>query len=236
MVDAISRQVVLDALDEIETEIAEGRGFQYSKWRRYFLELPSEQLSISVENDNNLQQSCNNVATDTISRRLAIDKLAAYIYHAFKDFYRIGLHRKTLTPEQCRRVARNVLAEVPFAQPYTDEEIQKIQDLEQAQFAKIHELAYQEGKADAMQWIPFRSRPMTEEEKEMHPDIDSILDCKLPDDGQMILVTIEIDGRRWVNYDEYYEDGGSYLDSGYEICTEATAWMPLPEPYKEDDK
>ena len=81
-------------------------------------------------------------------------------------------------------------------------------------------------------WIPFKTRPMTEEEKEMHPDMDSILDCKLPDDGQAILVTIEIDGRRWVSYDEYYEDGGSYLYSGYEICTEATAWMPLPEPYK----
>ena len=53
---------------------------------------------------------------DTISRQLAIDKFAAYIYHAFKDFYRIGLHRKTLTPEQCRRVARNVLAEVPSVQ------------------------------------------------------------------------------------------------------------------------
>lgn len=54
---------------------------------------------------------------DTIIRQLAIDKFAAYIYQAFKDFYRIGLHRKTLTPEQCRRVARNVLAEVPSAQP-----------------------------------------------------------------------------------------------------------------------
>lgn len=41
----------------------------------------------------------------------------------------------------------------PSAQPYTDEEIQKIQDLEQAQFYKIHDLAYQEGKADAMRWI-----------------------------------------------------------------------------------
>lgn len=93
---------------------------------------------------------------------------------------------------------------------------------------EIYDIEYQ-------RWIPFRSRPMTEEEKEMHPDMDGILDCKLPNDGQAIFVTIEIDGRRWVNYDEYYEDGGSYLDSGYEICTEATAWMPLPEPYKEDD-
>lgn len=34
-----------------------------------------------------------------------------------------------------------------FAQP---EDVQKIQDLEQAQFDKIRELAYQEGKADAV--------------------------------------------------------------------------------------
>ena len=91
---------------------------------------------------------------------------------------------------------------------------------------EIYDIEYQP-------WIPFKTRPLTEEEKEEHPEWDCILDCKHPDDGQAILVTIEIDGRRWVNYDEYYEDGGSYLDSGYEICTEATAWMPLPEPYKE---
>ena len=41
----------------------------------------------------------------------------------------------------------------PSAQPYTDEEIQKIQELEEAQFYKIHDLAYQEGIADAMQYI-----------------------------------------------------------------------------------
>ena len=41
----------------------------------------------------------------------------------------------------------------PSARPYTDEEIQKIQDLEQTQFYKIHDLAYQEGIADAMQYI-----------------------------------------------------------------------------------
>ena len=39
---------------------------------------------------------------------------------------------------------------LPSAQPYTDEEIQKMQDIEQAQLDKIRELAYQDGKADAM--------------------------------------------------------------------------------------
>ena len=82
-------------------------------------------------------------------------------------------------------------------------------------------------------WIPFKTRPLTEEEKEEHPEWDCILDCKLPDDGQAILVSINLRGHEYVRCDEFYSDDGSYLDSGYEIGTEAVAWMPLPEPYRE---
>ena len=85
-------------------------------------------------------------------------------------------------------------------------------------------------------WIPFKTRPLTEEEKEEHPEWDGILDCKLPDDGQRILVNVSVRGHESVQYDEFYTDDGSYLDSGYEIGTEATAWMPLPEPPKENEK
>lgn len=81
-------------------------------------------------------------------------------------------------------------------------------------------------------WIPFTTRPLTEEEKEEHSEWDSILDCKLPDDGQRILISVSVRGHERVQYDEFYTDDGSYLDSGYEIGTEAVAWMPLPEPYK----
>lgn len=83
------------------------------------------------------------------------------------------------------------------------------------------------------QWIPFKTRPLTEEEKEDYPGWDSILDCKLPDDGQMILVSINLHGHERVQYDEFFADGGCYLDSGYELGAEAIAWMPLPEPYAE---
>ena len=83
-------------------------------------------------------------------------------------------------------------------------------------------------------WIPFKTRPLTKEEKEEHPEWDGILDCKLPDDGQRILVSVSVRGHESVQYDEFYTDDGSYLDSGYEIGTEATAWMPLPEPYREE--
>ena len=41
MKDLIEREIILDALDEIESEVADGDGFQYEKWRRYFCELPS---------------------------------------------------------------------------------------------------------------------------------------------------------------------------------------------------
>ena len=84
----------------------------------------------------------------------------------------------------------------------------------------------------AQQWIPFKTRPLTEEEKEEHPEWDFILDCPLPDDGQRILVNIQYKGHEAVQLDEYYDDDGSYLDSGYEIGTEANAWKPLPEPWK----
>ena len=83
-------------------------------------------------------------------------------------------------------------------------------------------------------WIPFKTRPLTKEEKKEHPEWDGILDCKLPDDGQRILVSVSVRGHESVQYDEFYTDDGSYLDSGYEIGTEATAWMPLPEPYREE--
>lgn len=91
-------------------------------------------------------------------------------------------------------------------------------------------------ESNAQQWIPFKTRPLTEEEKEEHPKWDFILDCPLPDDGQRILVNIKYKGHEAVQLDEYYDDDGSYLDSGYEIGTEANAWMPLPEPWKGEEQ
>ena len=93
--------------------------------------------------------------------------------------------------------------------------------------------AAEKKQMEKQRWIPFTTRPLTEEEKEAYPEWDSILDCKLPDDGQRILVSVSVRGHEHVQYDEFYTDDGCYLDSGYEIGTEAVAWMPLPEPYEE---
>jgi hypothetical protein len=98
-----------------------------------------------------------------------------------------------------------LIKQFPSAQPYTDEEIQKMQDIEQAQFYRIHDLAYQEGKADAMRWISCADR--------------------FPEYGEAVLT---------INEDEDYEinhiideDNGEWFYEG------AIAWMPLPKPPKE---
>ncbi len=91
---------------------------------------------------------------------------------------------------------------------------------------------YMKGYRDAQRWIPFKTRPLTDEEKKEYPYYVDMLDCQLPENGQRILVNVKWNGHESVQMDEYYDDDGSYLDSGYEIGSEATAWMPLPEPYK----
>ena len=86
-------------------------------------------------------------------------------------------------------------------------------------------------------WTPFALRPATDKEKEENPDLNYYLDGKLPKDGQKILITVRLPGHEEVQVDEFYSDAdGSYLDGQYEIGTEAVAWMPLPEPYKEGDE
>ncbi len=44
--DLISRQEAIDALDAIESEVADGEGFRYAKWREYFENLPSAEPEI----------------------------------------------------------------------------------------------------------------------------------------------------------------------------------------------
>ena len=86
-------------------------------------------------------------------------------------------------------------------------------------------------------WIPVKTRPMDEEERaywseHLGYDIeyeDAVMfDCKMPDDGQEILVSF----RRWVSMDRCEIDGGLYGLDGNGDWDGVVAWMPLPEPYK----
>ena len=49
MDDLISRQAAIKAIDEIESEVVDGDGFQYEKWRKYFSDLPSAQQWIPCD-------------------------------------------------------------------------------------------------------------------------------------------------------------------------------------------
>ena len=86
-------------------------------------------------------------------------------------------------------------------------------------------------------WIPIKTRPMTEEETEHYfeyigqriDETNIILDCPLPEDGQEVLVSC---GNN-VSVDIFVRDtyGCYFADQDID---EVTAWMPLPEPYKKE--
>ena len=149
---------------------------------------------------------------------------------------RSELYKKVCEAE---KLARERVLDMPSDSPFPNKlnpaySRYSVQLNERTQFK--HMIADAQSVQPELRWIPFKTRPLTKEEKEEHPEWDGILDCKLPDDGQRILVNVSVRGHESVQYDEFYTDDGSYLDSGYEIGTEATAWMPLPEPYKTESE
>ena len=88
------------------------------------------------------------------------------------------------------------------------------------------DMAMESLQADA-EWIPFKKRPLTDEEKQEYPDWTYIFDCPLPDDEEEILLS----NGKYVWTDTFINDGECYLDGGDDI-DEGMAWMPLPKPYK----
>lgn len=141
---------------------------------------------------------------DLISRQAAIDLFP-------NDVLEWDTFDGYIAPHEARRL----IEDLPSAQPtYTDAEIQKMQDLEQAQIEK----AYQLGREDAQsQWIPVSER--------------------LPDETGTYLVTVgnhayPVEEAVFFAKDSYwaYVYTGSRYRDGYIL-----AWMPLPEPYKEEE-
>ena len=82
-------------------------------------------------------------------------------------------------------------------------------------------------------WIPIKTRPMTEEEKEYYSeylfeDNGFIYECPLPNDGQEVLITSKYGS---VDKTTFYTDCGNYFEN-YEDYDEVIAWQPLPQPLK----
>lgn len=87
-------------------------------------------------------------------------------------------------------------------------------------------------RLEQTRWIPVKFRPLTDKEKEEHPDYCYMADCQMPDDGEEILVTTTYGN---VEKDIAYFEDGFCLDSGYD-WEDITAWMPLPQPYKAESE
>lgn len=90
-------------------------------------------------------------------------------------------------------------------------------------------------KQEKGRWRPFRCRKTTEDD---YSSFDYIMDCELPEDGQIILITVNKNGHEPVQIDAFFGGSGEVcaLDSGYDLCDEAIAWRPLPAPapYQEE--
>lgn len=108
------------------------------------------------------------------------------------------------------------------------------QDYKMELLGMVTALGYKHEKS-AQQWIPVKWHEITDTEREEEgysKDWVCVFDSEMPYDGQKILVTTKWFG---VAQDECYADGEYALDSGWDWIDDVIAWMPLPEPYKEDE-
>ena len=81
------------------------------------------------------------------------------------------------------------------------------------------------------EWIPFTMRELTDEEREENPEWDWVFTCKLPADGETVLLT----NGKYVWEDMFCCDDGCYFDKADDIEDyDGYAWMPMPEPYRGD--
>ena len=203
MSDLISRQAAIEQIEAIfpvdphANECAEGVAIGAALAKQFISTLPSaqpESAKRTAEAEQNVSDS------DLISRKAAIDAFdGVKVDEENCTEYDIGYNDGI-------DFAVSRLSVLPSAQPYTDEEIQKMQDIEQAQLDK----AYEMGKADALRWIPCSER--------------------LPEKNCRCLTTntawgaFEVDFNVWINGEWLYPN------------EKPIAWMPMPEPYREDDK
>lgn len=100
------------------------------------------------------------------------------------------------------------------------------------------------GEGNQNGWIPVKTRPLTDEELRFYYDQygndnipEYMLDCPLPEDGQEILITFQMkDGKRCVANDICACDEWGYYLENYNDFGCVIAWMPLPEPYKQESE
>lgn len=94
---------------------------------------------------------------------------------------------------------------------------------------KILDIPSAEPERKTGKWIPFTMRELTDEEREENPEWDWVFTCKLPADGETVLLT----NGKYVWEDMFCCDDGCYFDKADDIEDyDGYAWMPLPKPYR----
>lgn len=88
-------------------------------------------------------------------------------------------------------------------------------------------------------WILVKTRPLTDkEEQDMLENsnyyINYAFDCQVPEDEEEVLVTTSTGEVRTTTFYDEGIDGCSF--EFYEDEGEVVAWMPLPQPYKEESE
>ena len=81
-------------------------------------------------------------------------------------------------------------------------------------------------------WTPVKTRPLTDEERDgLLIDAECAFDCPMPEDGQEVIVTTDLGG---VGIDTFCRDiEGCYFEN---YDDDVIAWMPVPEPWEEDEE
>ena len=216
MKDLISRQAVLNLLHALPPEEAITRAMLIQSVKQMSAAQPSGPDNLVKDS----QGLAKDLVNDCISRQAAID----------------AIDRLDIPEDMCVfEILSHIELEIgtlPSAQPYTDEEIQKMQDIEQAQFDKIRELAYQDGKADAMRWIP-----CSEKGAEYPCLACDVFGQIFITDGGIVKINGECydgTGFDFSNAEEFLK-GIKVGNAMRMLPRKIVAWMPLPEPYKEDD-
>jgi len=135
MDDTISRQAAIDAVyTHFGFDIEEEYG---SAVQEVINGLPPAQPET-----HDKRTETHSVCLNAIDRQAAIDALSycqTYLFDSRDDDKKISLEDAEYAIEQLQ----------PAQPTYTDAEIQKMQDIEQAQIEKAHQLGYEEGKKDA---------------------------------------------------------------------------------------